>query len=648
MDIIKDTDSNAVEMVTERSREQGAGSNEVPPRKKSRWWLKLLLGLFVLLLVIGGIAAYFGFKAKAFYQQVLGLQPHFETLKGNLESQDLAHFKENLVKLHDDIVSLQGEYQSFQTIGWLPIFSSYFRDGERVLTAGVAGVEAAQVLTDAIEPYADVLGFQGSGTFTGGTAEDRIVTILQTLDKITPKLDDVAAKLAIVDQELQAIDESRYPWTVQGRYLPDEMKQVKEVVDAVTKGVTDAKPALTLLPKLAGMERERKYLVIFHNDGELRGTGGFMTAYAVLRVEKGRIAPEQSSDIYDLDAKFRERLQPPEPIKKYLKNVPYWYLRDMNLSPDFKENMDLFMSYAAKVAGFPKIDGVIGVDTNVLVEILNLFGFVNVPGFGKFTSENDPRCECPQVVYQLELIADRPVATLVENRKGVMGPLMRELVVKAYDAPTAWWDDLLKIFGTNVQAKHIVFYFPDEEFQVAAEKLNAAGRVAETSGDYLLITDVNFGGAKANFFVKQNVTSQLSIESDGTLKRTLTIEYDNPAPASNCNLEAGQLCLNAPMPNYVRIYVPKGSVLMESVGLDQPAQAKEELGRTVFEGFVKVNPESTTKTIYTYTLPWKQTDAPEEMLIQKQVGKDVSHYKVESLHDVHEFDLETDRTFSFR
>ena len=638
-------------MVGEQSEEFRVESEESSPQegtqkqKRGGRWLKFLLIPLVFLILLGSVSAYFGFKAKAFYQKTLGLTSHLTTLKGNLESQDLVHFKENLAKLHDDIVSLSGEYQSFRSIGWLPVVSSYFRDGERVMTAATAGVEAAQVLTEAIEPYADVLGFQGSGTFTGGTAEDRIITILQTLDKITPKLDDVAAKLAVVDQELQQIDESRYPFTVQGKYLPEEMKQVKDVVDAITKGVTDAKPALTLLPKLAGMDGERKYLVIFHNDGELRGTGGFMTAYAVLRVEKGRIYPEQSSDIYDLDAKFRDRLAPPESLKKYLKGITYWHLRDMNLSPDFKENMDLFTNYSQKVPGFPKIDGVIGVDTNVLVEVLKLFGFVDVPGFGKFTADTDSRCDCPQVVYQLELIADRPVATLVENRKGILGPLMRELVVKAYGSPTAWWDDLLNMFGKGVAEKHIVFYFPDSEFQTAAEKLNAAGRVVDVSGDYLMITDVNFGGAKANFFVQQDVAGQLSIGGDGTLTRTLTITYTNPAPASNCNLEAGQLCLNAPMPNYVRIFVPKGTKLVEAVGLDEEVVTKEELERTVFEGFVKVNPDSSTKTIYTFILPWKKSDAPKELLVQKQVGKDSTHYKLELPDRVEEFDLVGDKTF---
>ena len=201
------------------------------------------------------------------------------------------------------------------------------------------------------------------------------------------------------------------------------------------------------------------------------------------------------------------------------------------------------------------------------------------------------------------------------------------------------------MFGKGVAEKHIVFYFSDSEFQTAAEKLNAAGRVVDVSGDYLMITDVNFGGAKANFFVQQDVVGQLKIDPDGTLTRTLTITYTNPAPASNCNLEAGQLCLNAPMPNYVRIFVPKGTKLVEAVGLDEEVVTKEELERTVFEGFVKVNPDSSTKTIYTFILPWKKSDAPKELLVQKQVGKDTTHYKLELPDRVEEFDLVGDKTF---
>ncbi len=634
----------------ENSDSQTIGQSEsqtVRPveKKGGGWWWKIPLGVIGIIGVIGVIG---GWQAWGFYRQALGLAPAVEKVKGNLESQDLPALVGSLNELHQESVSLQKKYAAMRWMGWIPIGGNYFRDGDHGLKAGIAGIEAAQVLAAAIEPYADVLGFKGSGTFAGGTAEDRVITILSTLDKITPRLDEVAEKLKIVDNNLQAIDPGRYRFKVGEKNLAEEFVQIKEAIHGATEAVTNAKPALVELPKVAGMEGEKKYMVLFHNDGELRGTGGFMTAYAILRVDKGRVSAERSSDIYDLDAKFKSRLKPPEPIEKYLKNVPYWYLRDMNLSADFKANMDLFTDYYSKMPGEPKVDGVIGVDTNFLVDILKILGPVDVPGFGRFTTDEDPRCQCPQVVYQLELIADRPAASLVENRKGVLGPLMKELLTRAYAAPTPWWDDLFKALIDNGSAKHLVFYFRDEAAQQAAEKLNAAGRVDDSGGDYFMIQDVNFGGAKANFFVTQEVVGELQIESDGTITKTMTVTYTNPAPASNCNLEAGQLCLNAGLPDYVRVYLPKVSQLVEALGLDEEPKVYDEMGKTVIEGFLKIHPQSSAKTVYKYKLPWKASQAPDKLVIQKQVGADAPHYKIELPDRVEEFDLTGDREFSLR
>lgn len=614
-------------------------------KKDGGLWWKVPLGIIGVIGIIGGIG---GWQGWGFYRQALELKPAVEKVKGNLESQDLPALAASLDELHSGGVVLEKKYQQMGWMRWIPVGGNYFRDGDHGLSAGVAGIEAAQILTSAIEPYADVLGFKGSGTFAGGTAEDRVITILSTLDKITPRLDEVAEKLRIVDGNLQAIDPSRYRFKVGEKNLAEEFSQIKEAIHGATEAVTNAKPALVQLPKVAGMEGEKKYMVLFHNDGELRGTGGFMTAYAILRVDKGRVNAERSSDIYDLDAKFRSRLKPPMPIEKYLKNVPYWYLRDMNLSADFKINMDQFTKYYGEVPGEPDIDGVIGVDTNFLVDILKILGPVDVPGFGRFTTDEDPRCKCPQVVYQLELIADRPVASQVENRKGVLGPLMKELLTKAYASPPPWWDDLFKVLVDNGAQKHLVFYFRDPEAQAAAEKLNAAGRMAETGDDYFMVQDVNFGGAKANFFVNQEVVGEMQIDGDGTITKTMTVTYTNPAPASNCNLEAGQLCLNAGLPDYVRIYLPEGSQLTEALGLDEEPKVYQENGKTVVEGFLKILPQSSAKTVYKYKLPWKASEAPDKLVIQKQVGADLPHYKIELPDRVEEFDLAGDKEFTLQ
>ena len=66
---------------------------------------------------------------------------------------------------------------------------------------------------------------------------------------------------------------------------------------------------------MLGKDKPRKYLVLFQNDAELRPTGGFLTGFAVIQVDKGKISVIQSDDIYKLDEKFPKRIPAPDPIK---------------------------------------------------------------------------------------------------------------------------------------------------------------------------------------------------------------------------------------------------------------------------------------------------------------------------------------------
>ena len=70
------------------------------------------------------------------------------------------------------------------------------------------------------------------------------------------------------------------------------------------------------------MDSPRTYLILFQNDKELRPTGGFMTAYAIMKVDKVKFTPVLSSDIYTLDAAYKPSIPAPAPIINYIKG-PY-------------------------------------------------------------------------------------------------------------------------------------------------------------------------------------------------------------------------------------------------------------------------------------------------------------------------------------
>jgi len=127
--------------------------------------------------------------------------------------------------------------------------------------------------------------------------------------------------------------------------------------------------------------------------------------------------------------------------------------------------------------------------------------------------------------------------------------------------------------------------------------------------------------------------------SDGTVTKTVTITYKNPEPADDCNLETGGLCLNGILRDWVRVYVPEGSQMVEVLGSDTEALTNKELGKTVIEAFIELRPESRTKLIVKYTLPFKHDSGEYKLLIQKQPGAKNHHYTINFGNQTQEFDL---------
>jgi hypothetical protein len=324
----------------------------------------------------------------------------------------------------------------------------------------------------------------------------------------------------------------------------------------------------------------------------------------------------------------------------------------MNLSPDFSESMAQFWEHAKKVLGVSEIDGIIAVDTQVLVDIMEVLGPIGVSGWGNFSAETDDRCDCPQVFYELELYADRPVGILRGERKGIIGPLMHSIMLNAMGSPRKKWPMFFNVAWENLQEKHILMYFFDEEIQKAVESLNAGGRIRDFDGDYFHFNDSNFGGAKSNMYIQQEVTQEIEVGSDGTITKTVTIDYKNPAPPSNCNLEAGELCLNGLYRNWFRLYVPEGSELTEVKGSEVEAKTYDELGKTVFEGFYgdssPLRPEGTAQVSFKYKLPFKADSGAYRLLVQKQPGTKNHYYTVQINGQEESFELDGDRELEFK
>lgn len=629
----KSNDTDMLGLLKDKKRHRRKKINI--PRKK------FFAGIFVVLLLLG-LFGYFGVylpytRIRAQGEKVLQAS---REAKEAFKQNDIDLVEKKFKNVEVQFEDFKKEAKSVYWMRFIPVAGWYVSDFKNGVEAGDHLINAAQKSIIAIKPHADLIGFKKGedSSFSNKSAEERLQTAVLTLDKITEDVDDIAKDVDAARDSIDKINVNHYPGKIGNKDIKSKVKLYIDQFDGIAALFVDAKPFIKSLPDILGAHEEKTYLVLFMNDKELRATGGFLTAFAVFKVDQGKFKVERSEDIYTLDNSIKNHPAAPRPIALYHKGVSKFQIRDSNLSPDFVETNKLFDELYQNSSEKVDYDGVIAVDTHVLVDALEILGDTQVRGLN-FSSKIDKRCDCPQVIYTLLDEIDRPVAYLKADRKGILGDLLLSLMQKALGvSPSQYWGRLSQMYMTDSQDKHILMQMKDKDIQKSLEALNFAGRIKQTpeGKDYLHINDVNFAGAKSNLYVQHAVTSNTVIASDGTVTRELTIQYKNPKPHSNCNLEdggglgRGGLCINATLRNWLRVYVPEGSTLVDFKGSEKKVQTYDELGKTVYEGFMTVKPEGIATVKVSYTLPFKVKNADDyTLLIQKQPGTVGHEYTVQ-------------------
>lgn len=590
------------------------GKRSVGLSKKKKKTLSTVIGVVVVVLLL----AYIGVirPALALKSSLSKVQAAGQELKAAAKENDLDQIQ---AKMDGVSVAYKDVERDAKGLYWAA-FIPYVSDMKNAVEAGRYSISAGQQSIKAIAPYADLLGFKkGEASFVDKSAEDRLQFAVLTLDKLVKNLDPISENIEQADMRLNKIDPNRYPKQIGKTFVRDRIVNIKEQFSGVTSLFVDAKPLLKQLPEILGKDNEKTYLILFQNNNERRATGGFLTSYAFFNIKDGRIKIERSEDIYSMDAAISSHPKAPEEILTYHKGVSQFYVRDSNLSPDLPTSIELFEELYKKSSIDKSYDGIIMLDSKVLVDMLRIFGDTEVDGI-TFSANEDERCGCPQVIYQLFDLVDRPVNYIKTDRKGILGDLMYALFYKAIGfSPSKYWGTLAQQMYENLNEKHIMMNFKDKKLQAAAERVNFAGRIRMTDSDFLHVNGVNFAGAKSNLFVEEAIASKTT-EKDGKLYREVTITYKNPHPHSDCNLERGGLCLNATLRNWVRVYVPKGSKLDQFIGSQTKVKTYEEFDKTVFEGFMTVEPKGLAKVTVTYELPTRITKNNYSLLVEKQAG----------------------------
>ncbi len=572
------------------------------------------------------------------------VQNHSKAIASAYQQQNFGQVVDETKAARDSLQKVNRSLGFLFWVGFIPVLGGYYNDIHGLTSAGVDELNAVSRLLEKLKPSEKELGFLG----TPLAGQDRVSQAIKVLDKSLPILPDLRDEFKKAADKVKNIETGKYPENFRGLELRKSLTTARDFITGIYYASSEYSDGLKITPAVLGQPTPKTYLMLFQNDKEIRPTGGFLTAYAFLKIDHGQISTSISDDIYRLDERLQGTclskicpLSPPAPIAKYLPEVDgkprkSWSLRDSNISPDVPTSAKEFeRMYQLLGQGFP-FDGIIYIDSQVVEELIEVTGEITIFDT-PYSSKIDHRCNCPNVIYELESYAEI-AAKGQQDRKAILGVLMQQVLGKLLGTSSEKIPQAIEAVVRLANHKHIMFYMHDQSTQAALSKLNWIGQIKDYEGDYLHVNDANFAGGKSNLYLDEKVTQDIKVSGGKVIKKVI-VEYKNP--------QAFNTWINGVSRSYVRLYVPKGSKLTSSKGSDDPVNTKEELGKTVFEAFIVTRPQNSRKLEIEYEIPYSPKD-DYKLMIQKQPGAKDFDYTIKINGSTKEnFKLDQDKQFKF-
>jgi hypothetical protein len=344
---------------------------------------------------------------------------------------------------------------------------------------------------------------------------------------------------------LQARLSGDYSWLPAG--WRSSLQKGEKVLEETREKIALGKEVVNLLPEFLGLDgKERKYMILFQNESELRPTGGFIGSYGLINFQGGKLISFEVKDVYEADGQLEGHVEPPWEIKTHL-NEANWYMRDANWKADFMKTGADIQWFLEKETG-KKVDGVIGIDLAVAKSILGVIGEIYVPDFNeKITADN--------LYEQAEFYTETKFFPGSVQKASFLGGLGKQMFEEIKN---------LEIEKAGLLVDSMLDLLQKNEIQIAAnnsdlaKKINALGWDGKIYNgkcsqenclpDYWYLVEANLGVNKANYFIQKGIEEVTEITNTG-LNRTIRVNYENTA--KNSNWPGGDY------KNYVRIYLPK-------------------------------------------------------------------------------------------
>jgi|GEM_PF-4698667 len=568
----------------------------------------VLRGVLLIILLIGIAAGViFGYRTWKRFDAVQGMSSEVRTYLAGASQDFLPDNFLNAKKELQSASRLLGEMiqqlDSISVLGVLPFTKERYRTAVQFSAVAKSftdtGIQLAELVEQITEP-----AMRPDGTISiAEVAPSERATILERTVQSIPAFTGIRAKLALNAQQLSAISDDSLDEPY--RAVKYDLLQKSEFIEYTLGQVI---PFMEVIPRFLGYADEKAYLVLLQDARRLRGTGGIIRLYGILRVKDGTIT---DFTVSNPDADAARTASVPAYVQSAEGAVGDGSaLQDANWDFDFPSVAKLAIRQYSSLRGGEQIDGVIAVDHDFFTSLLRFTGPIRIRNTifsaDSFTAELD---------YHRASGSYR-VANPPEKPNDPIADLVGSMIEAVNKMPFTGVFEVTKIVEARLHEKHILVWFDDEKLEEFAQANNWTGTVRYNNADYFMVVDENITDKDTDPYIERSIKYEVVQDSLERLNASMEITYRNNATVTQ---STGHYTA------WLRVIMPRGSEIFAVQGLQGDIHTENRGNVMIVSGIVPVRAFQKTIVRLEYRLPKSVAQTAKEnsrydLFVQHQPG----------------------------
>ncbi|MBD3329188.1 DUF4012 domain-containing protein [Candidatus Dojkabacteria bacterium] len=500
------------------------------------------------------------------------IQHQVALISEDVANKDISKLDKRLNNIEKDLASISGNLRRYRFLKIIPGAKGYF-DNLQVLDefTGKAG-DLINKATPELKTVLESLEYKVDDTQDENSEDLKMQALFASLPEIGQIYEDLEPDVLDLIHTLDKIDTEYIPENLPGN-LKEKAFLAKDFENDFNQISDELKKSFEVLPDLLGANHPTTYLIVFQNEKELRASGGLLSAFATVTIDKGELVGEiKSVDMWDLQLYLWSIGSMPGYHNEYgqlqlmLEGCGGHELRaqDAGVSPDVHLTLDMFKDYydianRYNPGKFPGYDYIVSMNTFFASDMISLVEPVELVNGQVITEDN----------MAMEIFSRTSIrkGNTDPSRKYAIGEVATVAKQKFTELPSSEFPEFGKTMIETILEKNLVFYSKNPSEMKYFDEMGLAGRVEKDfEGDYFHLNEAQNCALKANVYIYDTVTQTINIAEDGSITKDLNVEWVNEKFYDPAEEEILSGTSNFRYRAWVRVMAPPGTQYISSDG----------------------------------------------------------------------------------